>query len=242
MDPCDFSRGKPQAAVASLSKNSSKNTPKDPALVVPNTGGYVEERRCTEHAELLDCYCQDDLACVCVMCSTVGSHKGHSIVTLKEENDKQRAILSQSMKSIQENKNTMTKALLHLQKSEDQIKNNKKTLTLQLSKLFQEIKSRVDQKEKQILGDIQSNEKKQLADVFALKKEVEGKRDAAVRSLQELQTLSKQIDISLFLKVKSLTKHDGAERTTAVATTSNKPLPPYQQPTQTACRYRQPPK
>lgn len=96
MDPCDFSTGKPQAAEvylnheASLSKHSSKNTQKDLASVVPNADGYLEERRCTEHAEPLDCYCQDDLACVCVMCSIVGSHKGHSIVTLKEENNKQR--------------------------------------------------------------------------------------------------------------------------------------------------------
>ncbi|XP_077183215.1 uncharacterized protein LOC143832542 [Paroedura picta] len=206
MNPCDFSKGKPQAVEvylnheAYLSKHSSKDTQKDPALVAPNADSDFEERRCAEHAELLDCYCQDDLACVCVMCSTVGSHKGHCIVTLKEENDKQRAILSQSMKSIQENKNTMTKALKHLQKSEDQIKNNKKTLTEQLTKLFQEIKSQVDQKEKQILGDIQSNEKKQLADVLALKKKVEGKRDVALHSFQELQMLSQQMDIFLFLK------------------------------------------
>ncbi|KAL8211818.1 UNVERIFIED_CONTAM: hypothetical protein K2H54_019803 [Gekko kuhli] len=224
MDACNFSIGKPQAVEvylnheATLSKHSSKDTQKDLALVVPNAGSYLEERRCAEHAELLDCYCQDDLACVCVMCSIVGSHKGHKIVTLKEENDKQKddwlgavnagqldywinpVILSQSMKSIQENKNTMTKALMHLQKSEDQIKNNKQTLTIQLTKLFQEIKSHVDQKERQILGDIQSNEKKQLADVFALKKKVEEKRDVALHSLQELQMLSKQLDIFLFLK------------------------------------------
>ncbi|XP_053149858.1 uncharacterized protein LOC128344208 isoform X2 [Hemicordylus capensis] len=101
---------------------------------------------------------------------------------------------------MQENKIAMNKALMHLQKSEDQIKNNKKTLTDQLSKLFQEIKSQVDQKEKQILGDIQSNERKQLADIMALKKQVEEKRNTAVQGLQELQTLTEQMDACLFLK------------------------------------------
>ncbi|XP_054831981.1 tripartite motif-containing protein 29-like [Eublepharis macularius] len=207
MNPCDFSLGKPQSAEkvclnkeASLSKHCSKNAQKDLSLVTPNAGGYPEERRCREHAKMLDCYCQDDLACVCAMCSSVGSHKGHSIVALKEEHDKQRVILSLTMKSIQENKNAVNKVLMHLQKSEDQIKYNKKSLTVQLSKLFQEIKSQVNQKEKQILGDIQSNEEKQLADIFALKKKAEGKRDAALHGLQELQMLTKQADAFRFLK------------------------------------------
>ncbi|XP_061469378.1 tripartite motif-containing protein 29-like [Rhineura floridana] len=210
MIPCDFCLEKPHSAEkmcltceaslcwAHLKKHNSKATQRDHALVALNTAGAQEEKKCLEHAKLLECFCQDDL--VCIWCSTTGSHKGHSIVTLKDEYDKQMAILPRIMKSMQENKTAMNKTLLQLQKSENQIKNNKKMFTDQLSKIFQEIKSQVDQKEKQILGDIQSNEKKQLADIAALKTQVAEKRAMALQGLQELQALTEQTDACLFLK------------------------------------------
>lgn len=74
-------------------------------------------------------------------------------------------------------------------------------MTDQLSKLFQQIKSQIDQKEKQILGDIQSHEKKQLADIMVLSEQTDKKREAAAQSLLELQALADQTDACLFLKV-----------------------------------------
>ncbi|XP_028573400.2 tripartite motif-containing protein 29-like [Podarcis muralis] len=212
MIPCDFCLGKPHSAEKKcltceaslcrdhLRKHNSKATQKNHALVALGTAGAQEEKKCPEHAMLLECFCQDDLACVCKACSTTGSHSSHSVVALKDEYDRQMAILSRIMKSMQEYKTATKKTLLQLQKSEDQIKNNKKTLTDQLSRIFQEIKSQVDQKEKQILGDIQSNEKKQLADMAALKKQVADKRDMAAQGLRELQALTEKTDACLFLK------------------------------------------
>ncbi|CAI5766457.1 motif-containing 29-like [Podarcis lilfordi] len=209
MIPCDFCLGKPHLAEKKcltceaslcrdhLRKHNLKATQKNHALVAL---GAQEEEKCPEHAMLLECFCQDDLVCVCKACSTTGSHSSHSVVALKDEYDKQMAILSRIMKSMQEYKTATKKTLLQLQKSEDQIKNNKKTLTDQLSRIFQEIKSQVDQKEKQILGDIQSNEKKQLADMAALKKQVADKRDVAAQGLRELQALTEKTDACLFLK------------------------------------------
>ncbi|KAJ6668041.1 hypothetical protein lerEdw1_016362, partial [Lerista edwardsae] len=158
--PCDFCFEKPQSAEkivsltceaslcqAHLRKHNSKPTPKDHVLVPRNAGGSLEARKCLEHAQLLEYFCQDDLECFCATCSA--AHKDHSIVALRAEYGKQM------------------------------------------------IKSQIDKKEKQILGDIQSSEKKQLADIIVLRK----LRDkAAAQSLLELQARADQTDACLFLK------------------------------------------
>ncbi|XP_074740269.1 putative E3 ubiquitin-protein ligase MID2 isoform X2 [Strix uralensis] len=178
--PCDFCLERSQPAVkiclmcdaflcqAHLDKHNAKASQQDHVLVEVGAGGGAVERRCLEHGRLLECYCQDEGQYICVLCSIAGSHKGHSIVTLKEAHDKQLT--------------------------------NTKTVTSQLQKLFEEMKTEMIQKEKKILSDIQSNEKKQLADITKVKKEMEQRRDESVQHLQSLQKMREQPDIFLFFK------------------------------------------
>ncbi|XP_068265319.1 E3 ubiquitin/ISG15 ligase TRIM25-like [Nyctibius grandis] len=210
--PCDFCLDWPQPAVktclicdaslcqAHLTKHNAKASHQDHVLVEVGAGGAVEERRCVEHGRLLECYCQDEGQYICVLCSIAGCHKGHSIVTLKEAHDKQLGELSDSVTWLQERKSALATALEELQKSENQLKTNTKTVTSQLQKLFEEMKTEMMQKEKKILSDIQSIEKKQLADITKVKNELEQRRDEAAQHLQSLQKMREQPDIFLFFK------------------------------------------
>ncbi|KAM6196174.1 E3 ubiquitin/ISG15 ligase TRIM25-like [Sarcoramphus papa] len=210
--PCDFCLDRSQPAVktclicdaslcqAHLNKHNAKASQQDHVLVEVGAGGVAEERRCLEHGRLLECYCQDEGQCICVLCSIAGCHKGHSIITLKEAHDKELGQLSDIVTWLQERKSTLATALEELQKSENQLKTNTKTVTSQLQKLFEEMKTEMIQKERSILSDIQSNEKKQLADITKVKKEMEQRRDEAARHLQSLQKMREQPDIFLFFK------------------------------------------
>ncbi|KAM9130471.1 uncharacterized protein ACDP82_011046 isoform 3-T5 [Pangshura tecta] len=194
--PCDFCLEQAHTAVktcltceaslcqAHLRKHNAKAAQKDHVLVEPSDNSSLQERKCGKHGKLLECYCEDDLAFVCVMCSIAGSHKGHSIITLKEEYDKELAVFSDTMELMQKKKSAMNKTLEELQKSENQL----------------QIRAEVDQREKQILADIQASEKKQLSDIATLKKQTEKKRDEAAKDLQDLQMLKVQTDPFQFLR------------------------------------------
>uniref|UniRef100_A0A8C8AC60 Uncharacterized protein n=1 Tax=Otus sunia TaxID=257818 RepID=A0A8C8AC60_9STRI len=215
---CDFCLERSQPAVkiclmcdaflcqAHLDKHNAKASQQDHVLVEVGAGGGAVERRCLEHGRLLECYCQDEGQYICVLCSIAGCHKGHSIVTLKEAHDKQLGELSETVTWLQQRKSALAAALEELQKSENQIKTNTKTVTSQLQKLFEEVKTEMIQKEKKILSDIQSNEKKQLADITKVKKEMEQRRDESVQHLQSLQKMREQPDIFLFFKEFKLAK------------------------------------
>uniref|UniRef100_A0A8C4P3F4 RING-type domain-containing protein n=1 Tax=Dromaius novaehollandiae TaxID=8790 RepID=A0A8C4P3F4_DRONO len=96
---------------------------------------------------------------------------------------------------------TCDSSLCQVHLNKHNAKTNTKTVTSQLVNLFEEIRAEVNQKEQQILSDIQSNEEKQLSDITVLKKEMEQKRDEAAQHLQSLQKMREQSDAFLFLKV-----------------------------------------
>ncbi|KFV44843.1 Tripartite motif-containing protein 29, partial [Tyto alba] len=94
--PCDFCLDLSQPAVktclicdaslcqAHLSKHNAKASQQNHVLVEVGAGGVAMERKCPDHGRLLECYCQDEGQCICVLCSIAGCHKGHSIITLQE--------------------------------------------------------------------------------------------------------------------------------------------------------------
>ncbi|KAM6122875.1 E3 ubiquitin/ISG15 ligase TRIM25-like isoform 3-T3 [Phoenicopterus ruber ruber] len=215
--PCDFCLDWSQPAVktclvcdaslcqAHLNKHNAKASQQDHILVEVGAGGVAEERRCLEHGRLLECYCQDEGQYICTLCSIAGCHKGHNVITVKEAHHKQLDELSTIVTWLQERKSALATALEELQENENQLKTNTKTVTSQLQKLFEEMKTEMIQKEKKILSDIQSNEKKQLADITKMKKEMEQKRDEAAQHLQSLQKIRDQPDIFHFFKEFKLT-------------------------------------
>ncbi|XP_029853867.1 E3 ubiquitin/ISG15 ligase TRIM25-like isoform X3 [Aquila chrysaetos chrysaetos] len=190
---------------AHLNKHNAKASHQDHMLVEVGAGDVAEGRRCLEHGRLLECYCQDEGQYICTLCSVVGCHKGHSIITLKEAHEKKLGELSDIVTWLQERKSALATALEELQRSKNQLKTNTKTVTSQLQKLFEEMNTEMMLKEKMILSDIQFNEKKQLAVITKEKQEMEQRRDEAAQHLQSLQKMREQPDIFLFFKEFKLT-------------------------------------
>ncbi|XP_019390454.1 PREDICTED: E3 ubiquitin/ISG15 ligase TRIM25-like [Crocodylus porosus] len=185
---------------AHLSKHNARATQRNHVLVEPSTGKSLEERRCSEHSKLVECYCVDDLACICVLCYIAGSHKGHNIITLKEAWDKELGVLHQTVKELQTSESELNKSLENLLENEEKVKTDEKMLRDQLLKLFKEIRSQVDQKQEEILEAIRSSTEEQLSEIQKRKQATELKRDEAGKILQELEASKRQRDAFFFFK------------------------------------------
>uniref|UniRef100_A0A8C5PS41 Uncharacterized protein n=1 Tax=Leptobrachium leishanense TaxID=445787 RepID=A0A8C5PS41_9ANUR len=47
-------------------------------------------RKCTVHKKVLEYYCCEDAACICVSCRLDGEHRGHQVETLNEASEKKK--------------------------------------------------------------------------------------------------------------------------------------------------------
>uniref|UniRef100_UPI00398E4A15 E3 ubiquitin-protein ligase TRIM62-like n=1 Tax=Pristiophorus japonicus TaxID=55135 RepID=UPI00398E4A15 len=68
--------------VTHLRPHSEKASLKDHVLVDPTEA--MSLRKCEEHKETLKLYCKQDHASICSLCSIIGKHKKHSILTIEE--------------------------------------------------------------------------------------------------------------------------------------------------------------
>lgn len=215
--PCEHCLDEPQPAVktclvceaslcqAHLSKHNAKASQQEHILVEVGADN-AEGRRCPEHGKLLECYCPTEGMCICVLCSVAGAHKGHEVITMKEERDRQQAELSDSITQLQDSKTAIVTALQELQESENQIKTNTKTVTSKVKELFRNTKRELAEKEKKFLSNIQSTEEKQLALIAEEKKKMENRKQQAEQNVKALMKLKEQPDVFLFFKDLKLVK------------------------------------
>uniref|UniRef100_A0A8C5PUA3 Uncharacterized protein n=1 Tax=Leptobrachium leishanense TaxID=445787 RepID=A0A8C5PUA3_9ANUR len=57
-------------------------------LTEPTTS--LKNRKCSVHKKVLEYYCCEDAACICVSCRLDGEHRGHQVETLNETSEKKK--------------------------------------------------------------------------------------------------------------------------------------------------------
>ncbi|CAH2248888.1 E3 ubiquitin ISG15 ligase TRIM25-like [Pelobates cultripes] len=160
----------------------------------------VETRNCSEHDKLLEYFCESDQSSICVTCYIAGSHKGHTILTLKEAWAKQNVVLSETISTLQKSEVDLCKDIEELQEALVKLKVNSENLTTSLKDLAANIISKVQNQWQCILDTIVSNEKKITSYITVFTKEREEERAKALKTIQELESVKDQPDELLFIK------------------------------------------
>ncbi|XP_068129935.1 E3 ubiquitin/ISG15 ligase TRIM25-like [Hyperolius riggenbachi] len=124
----------------------------DHVLCDPTTS--LESRKCSVHKKILEYYCTEDAACVCVSCYVIGGHVGHKMESLdeaSEEKKKQlRTYVEKLIKQTEKNKERVQSLEKRRKKSQEKADGE----TQRVSILFTELRKRLEDLEKKVLSDI----------------------------------------------------------------------------------------
>ncbi|XP_053544747.1 zinc finger protein RFP-like [Bombina bombina] len=90
-------------------RKSFRSESKEHILTEPTTSWG--NKKCTEHKKLLEYYCTEDGACICVSCSLAGEHRGHQVELLNEASEKKKEKLRDVLQKLTTKREKTEKSL-----------------------------------------------------------------------------------------------------------------------------------
>ncbi|XP_072001093.1 E3 ubiquitin/ISG15 ligase TRIM25-like [Engystomops pustulosus] len=179
---------------ASLCEKHLKVHSKGPEHVLTDPSTSLENRKCPVHKKILEYYCTEDAACICVSCSLAGEHRGHQVEMLDEASEKKKKRLQDVVQKLNAARMETEKRVQSLKKrrrkAEDKASGNAERVTT----LIADIRGWLDNLEKRILSKI-SRQKMQVSYCLsALIQKLEIQKDELSRKMTDIEELCNMTD------------------------------------------------
>ncbi|CAN2391375.1 RING [Pristimantis euphronides] len=168
------------------------NKPAEHVLSEPSTS--LENRKCSVHQKILDYYCTEDTACICVSCSVVGEHRGHQVEMLDEASEKKKKKLRNVLQKLTINRKKTEGKVQSLEERRRKARHKAAGEAERVTALCTDIRRRVDDLEKKVLREISRQEKEESLSLSALIQKLEIKRDELSRKMRHIEELCNRTD------------------------------------------------
>ncbi|XP_073506454.1 E3 ubiquitin/ISG15 ligase TRIM25-like [Phyllobates terribilis] len=161
-------------------------------LTDPSTS--LETWKCSVHKKILEYYCTEDAACICVSCCLIGEHRGHRVEPLDEAFGKKKEKLRNVLQKLTTKKEEAMEKVSHLEenwrKGQEKMTEENKRVTA----LFIDIRRRVDNLEKKVLSEISRRAKKMALSLSDVIQKLEIKKDELSRKMRHIEELCNMTD------------------------------------------------
>ncbi|KAM4038317.1 uncharacterized protein ACNLHF_016619 [Anomaloglossus baeobatrachus] len=177
-----------------LCENHLRVHSKSSEHVLYDPGTSLEKRKCSVHKKILEYYCTEDSACICVSCSLAGEHRGHRVEMLDEASEKKKKnlinVLQKLTTKIEETEERVQSLEKHWRKAQENAAGEAERVTA----LCTDIRRQVDNLEKRVLNEISKQEKEESLSLSALIHQLEIKKDELSRKVRHIEELYNMTD------------------------------------------------
>ncbi|XP_073423491.1 E3 ubiquitin/ISG15 ligase TRIM25-like isoform X1 [Dendrobates tinctorius] len=167
-------------------------------LTDPSTS--LETRKCSVHKKILEYYCTEDAACICVSCSLAGEHRGHRVEMLEEASEKKKKKLRNVLQELITKRKKTEERVLSLEEQRRKVKEKSSGEAKRVTALFIDIRRRVDDLEKKVLSEISRREEMVSLSLSDVMQKLEKKKDELSRKMRDIEELCNMTDPLTFLQ------------------------------------------
>ncbi|XP_075437003.1 E3 ubiquitin/ISG15 ligase TRIM25-like [Ascaphus truei] len=156
-------------------------------LTEPTTS--LKTRKCPIHKKLLECYCTEDAACICLSCCVFGEHRGHQVESLNEASEKKKEKLRHVLEKLTSVREETEKRAQSLQERRREAQEKAAGETARVTALIRDIRAQLEVLEKRVLSEITRREEQVSLRVSDLIQQLEIKKDELSRKMLHIEEL-----------------------------------------------------
>ncbi|XP_075043061.1 E3 ubiquitin/ISG15 ligase TRIM25-like [Mixophyes fleayi] len=179
---------------ASLCDNHMKEHSKSAEHVLSDPTTSLGNRKCSVHKKILEYYCTEDSACICVSCSLAGEHQGHQVEMLDEASEKKKEKLRNVLQKLTTKREETEKRVQSLQERRREDQEKAAGVTKRVTALFRDIRRQLEDLEKRVLSEISRQEDNVSLSVSDLIQQLEIKKDELSRKMRHIEELCNMCD------------------------------------------------
>ncbi|XP_044128526.1 E3 ubiquitin/ISG15 ligase TRIM25-like [Bufo gargarizans] len=179
---------------ASLCEKHLRVHSKSSEHVLSDPRTSLENRKCSVHKKILEYYCTEDSACICVSCSLVGEHQGHRVEMLDEASEKKKGKLRNKFQKLTTKREETEERVQNLEERWRKVQGKASGEAERVTALFTDIRRQMDDLEKRVLSEISRQEKEESILLSALMKKLKIKKDELSRRMRHIEELCNMTD------------------------------------------------
>ncbi|KAG9466506.1 hypothetical protein GDO78_016562 [Eleutherodactylus coqui] len=178
---------------ASLCDNHLRVHSKAAEHVLTEPSANLEDRKCSVHKKILEYYCTEDDACICVYCSA-GHHRGHRVEMLDEASKKKKEKMRTVLQKLTTKREKIEERVRSLEQCwrEDQEKASGEVE--RVTALFIDIRRRLNDLENRVLREISRQEELMSLSLSDVIQKLEVKKDELSRKMRHMEELCNMTD------------------------------------------------
>ncbi|KAM5191301.1 LOW QUALITY PROTEIN: E3 ubiquitin-protein ligase TRIM39-like [Mantella aurantiaca] len=176
---------------ASLCDNHLTVHSKSPEHVLCDPTTSLEDRKCSVHKKILEYYCTEDSACICVSCRLDGEHRGHQVETLDEASDMRKKKLRNVLQRLM---TETERRVQSLQERWRKVPGKAAEETQRVTALFRDIRRRLEDLEKRVLSEISGQAERISLSLSNIIQQLEIKMDELSRKMRHIEELCNMTD------------------------------------------------
>ncbi|XP_069619356.1 E3 ubiquitin/ISG15 ligase TRIM25-like [Ranitomeya imitator] len=179
---------------ASLCDKHLRSHSKSAEHVLSDPSTSLEKRKCSVHKKILEYYCTEDAASICVSCCLIGKHNGHKMESLDEASGKKKKKLRNVLQKLITKRKETEERVRSLEEHRRKAQEKAAGEAERVSALCTDIRRRVDDLEKKVLSEISRQEKEESLSLSARIHQLEIKKDELSRKMRHIEELCNMTD------------------------------------------------
>ncbi|XP_075132023.1 E3 ubiquitin-protein ligase TRIM39-like [Leptodactylus fuscus] len=178
---------------ASLCDNHLRVHSKSPEHALTDPSTNLEKRKCSVHKKVLEYYCTEDAACICVYCSA-GEHRGHWVEMLDEAFEKKKNKMRYCLPKLMTKREKTEERVQSLEESRRKAQEKASGEAKRVTALFIDIRRRLDDLEKKVLSEISRQEEQRSLSLSDVIQKLEIKKTELSMKMRHIEELCNMTD------------------------------------------------